>query len=157
MLTMFPIEKILETITKKPKSPPKKLQRSPKIVGYARSEYPENDESLNLREPLLSSLDEEKIEGYDQGKMIIKEVNNKINNSVRVKVLLTKEEATKLLAKCKEEGALDFKEVVNQLVNLPAQRINVVSSIIKSPSIEKELSTIIEEEEEYDEYYHKNK
>lgn len=109
----------------------------------------------------MSSQDE--INECDQVmKNITKGVSNKnnndnnINNNVRVKVLLTKAEAAKLLAKCKgDEGGLDFKDVVNQLMKLPPQRINVVSS----PSKDFDLETISEEEEEeeeYDEYQKKN-
>lgn len=150
---MFTLEKILETITNKPKTPPKKFQRSPKIMGYEREDNLEMSSELN--EPLLSSS-QEKID-CDQGKIIIKGVNNKSStNNIRVKVLLTKEEAAKLLAKCKEEGVLDFKDVVKELMKLPAQRINVAPVITTNLSKDLELGTILEEEEEVcDEYDNK--
>lgn len=151
MFTMFQVDKLLEIITKGAKSPQtnKKFQRSPKIIGYERSEYPEFISS-ELKEPLLSPQDQY-IQVHDycndhQEKKSNKGVDNK--SSVRVKVLLTKQEAAKLLAKCKEEGVLDFKDVVNELAKLPAQRINVVSSVPNNiSSKDSELSTILEDEE----------
>ncbi|KAK7308934.1 hypothetical protein RJT34_05280 [Clitoria ternatea] len=47
---------------------------------------------------------------------------------IRVKLKMTKEEATRLLSKCKEGGVLEFKDVATQLVALPLNRVTVVSS-----------------------------
>ncbi|KAJ7001204.1 hypothetical protein NC653_011594 [Populus alba x Populus x berolinensis] len=47
---------------------------------------------------------------------------------IRVKVRMTKEEAARLMAKCKEGGLLEFKDVAHELVQLPANRVRVVSS-----------------------------
>uniref|UniRef100_A0A803LWJ1 DUF7890 domain-containing protein n=1 Tax=Chenopodium quinoa TaxID=63459 RepID=A0A803LWJ1_CHEQI len=132
MLTMFALDKLLETITKtKDRTPPRRLQRSPKIVGYYREDDEYLEMSSELREPLLSSS-RVKDDCDDQGKNIkgVKQVSNKSQNNIRVKVLLTKEEAAKMLSKCKGEGALDFKDVVNELMKLPAQRINIVPEVV---------------------------
>ncbi|KAG6779494.1 hypothetical protein POTOM_015881 [Populus tomentosa] len=59
----------------------------------------------------------------------------------RVKVRMTKEEAARLMAKCKEGGLLEFKDVAHELVQLPANRVSVVSSnggyggLLRSPSL----------------------
>jgi hypothetical protein len=47
---------------------------------------------------------------------------------IRVKVRMTKEEAARLMAKCKEGGLLEFKDVAHELVQLPVNRVTVVSS-----------------------------
>ena len=47
---------------------------------------------------------------------------------IRVKVKMTKEEAARLMAKCKEGGLLEFKDVAHELVQLPVNRVSVVSS-----------------------------
>ncbi|KAL3597314.1 hypothetical protein D5086_008951 [Populus alba] len=60
---------------------------------------------------------------------------------IRVKVRMTKEEAARLMAKCKEGGLLEFKDVAHELVQLPANRVRVVSSnggyggLLRSPSL----------------------
>ncbi|KAI5595268.1 hypothetical protein POPTR_003G140200v4 [Populus trichocarpa] len=47
---------------------------------------------------------------------------------IRVKVRMTKQEAARLMAKCKEGGLLEFKDVAHELVQLPVNRVSVVSS-----------------------------
>ncbi|KAL9386926.1 hypothetical protein Peur_020050 [Populus x canadensis] len=47
---------------------------------------------------------------------------------IRVKVRMTKQEAARLMAKCKEGGLLEFKEVAHELVQLPVNRISTVVS-----------------------------
>jgi len=49
--------------------------------------------------------------------------------TIRVKVKMTKEEAARLLSKCKEGGVLEFKDVARELVTLPLNRVRVVSSL----------------------------
>jgi len=49
--------------------------------------------------------------------------------AIRVKVKMTKEEAARLLSKCKEGGVLEFKDVARELVALPINRVRVVSSL----------------------------
>lgn len=45
---------------------------------------------------------------------------------IRVKVKMTKEEAARLLSKCKQGGVLEFKDVARELVELPANRVSVI-------------------------------
>ncbi|KAL9386928.1 hypothetical protein Peur_020052 [Populus x canadensis] len=47
---------------------------------------------------------------------------------IRVKVRMTKQEAARLMAKCKEGGLLEFKDVAHELVQLPVNRISTVVS-----------------------------
>ncbi|GKV31722.1 hypothetical protein SLEP1_g40391 [Rubroshorea leprosula] len=45
---------------------------------------------------------------------------------MRVKVKMTKQEAARLLAKCKKGGVLEFRDVARALVEIPASRIRIV-------------------------------
>ena len=47
---------------------------------------------------------------------------------IRVKVLMTKQEASRLLSKCREGGVLEFKDVAHELAQLPVNRVSVISS-----------------------------
>jgi hypothetical protein len=47
---------------------------------------------------------------------------------ITVKLRMTKEEAARMLSKCKDGGFLDFKDVARELVNIPPNRVNLVSS-----------------------------
>ncbi|KAK2664286.1 hypothetical protein Ddye_002860 [Dipteronia dyeriana] len=46
---------------------------------------------------------------------------------MRVKVVMTKQEAARLLSKCKEGGVLGFKDVAKEIVQIPMNRVSVVS------------------------------
>ncbi|GKD34493.1 hypothetical protein Tco_1250002 [Tanacetum coccineum] len=48
-------------------------------------------------------------------------------NTMRVKVLMTKEEAQLLLTKCDNRGALNFKDVATKLTQIPIDRVSIVS------------------------------
>ncbi|XP_059442039.1 uncharacterized protein LOC132174394 [Corylus avellana] len=47
---------------------------------------------------------------------------------ITVKVRMTKQEAARMLSKCKDGGLLDFKDVARELVHIPPNRVNVVST-----------------------------
>ncbi|KAK3228060.1 hypothetical protein Dsin_007922 [Dipteronia sinensis] len=47
--------------------------------------------------------------------------------TMRVKVVMTKQEAARLLSKCKEGGVLGFKDVAKEIVQIPMNRVSVVS------------------------------
>ncbi|XAR70174.1 hypothetical protein NMG60_11026948 [Bertholletia excelsa] len=49
-------------------------------------------------------------------------------SGMTVKVLMTKEEAARLLSKCKQGGRLEFGDVARELARIPQSRVNVVSS-----------------------------
>ncbi|KAG6633931.1 hypothetical protein CIPAW_12G082600 [Carya illinoinensis] len=46
---------------------------------------------------------------------------------IRVKVRMTKEEAARILSRCKDGGFLEFKDVATELVQIPKNRVHVVS------------------------------
>ncbi|KAI8569772.1 hypothetical protein RHMOL_Rhmol02G0303200 [Rhododendron molle] len=41
----------------------------------------------------------------------------------RVKILMTKEEAARLLSKCRDGGVLEFRDVARELEQIPASRV----------------------------------
>ncbi|WRX18895.1 hypothetical protein QQP08_011382 [Theobroma cacao] len=45
--------------------------------------------------------------------------------TIRVKVRMTKQEAARLLSKCKDGGVLEFRDVARELVALPKDRVIV--------------------------------
>ena len=47
---------------------------------------------------------------------------------MRVKVRMTKQEAARMLSKCKDGGVLDFKDAALELVQIPTNQISIVSS-----------------------------
>ena len=65
-----------------------------------------NSSSLDSSEPLLNK---------EEGKGVI-----------RVKVMMTKREANRLLSRCKDGGVLDFKDVARELVQIPVSRVSVL-------------------------------
>ncbi|KAK1430642.1 hypothetical protein QVD17_13533 [Tagetes erecta] len=48
--------------------------------------------------------------------------------TMRVKVLMTKDEAATLLSKCSGEGTLGFEDVAMELKQIPINRVSVVGS-----------------------------
>ncbi|KAJ8768522.1 hypothetical protein K2173_022619 [Erythroxylum novogranatense] len=60
------------------------------------------------------------------------EVGNKLSSAedkgvTRVKVKMTKQEAARLMSKCKDGGVLGFKDVADELLQIPVHRITVMS------------------------------
>ncbi|MED6220340.1 hypothetical protein PIB30_043948 [Stylosanthes scabra] len=49
-----------------------------------------------------------------------------VEEGIRVKVKMTKEQANRLLSKCKEGGVLDFKDVARELVSIPINRVTLL-------------------------------
>ncbi|KAJ8451135.1 hypothetical protein Cgig2_026944 [Carnegiea gigantea] len=80
-----------------------------------------HQKSLELFEPLLPSQEKNiKAEAKERS-------NDHMKKNIRVEVLMTKKEAQRLLSKCKEEGTLEFKDVFEELIVLPPERVHVVS------------------------------
>ncbi|CAL5433770.1 unnamed protein product [Camellia sinensis] len=50
------------------------------------------------------------------------------SGGMKVRVLMTKEEAARLLSKCKDGGVLQFKDVACELIQIPQNRVSVVDS-----------------------------
>ncbi|EEF51352.1 conserved hypothetical protein [Ricinus communis] len=61
---------------------------------------------------------------------------------IRVKVKMTKQEAARLMSKCKEGGILEFRDVARELVHIPLNRVTVESSACGYGSV---LKTIPED------------
>ncbi|KAH7513741.1 hypothetical protein FEM48_Zijuj11G0013500 [Ziziphus jujuba var. spinosa] len=45
---------------------------------------------------------------------------------IRIKVKMTKEEAARVLSKCKNGGVLEFKDFAAELVQIPSNRVSVL-------------------------------
>ena len=88
------------------KTPPKKIKKGDDCL--ASKEYSEK-KKLERRGGAGSAVEEKGV--------------------VRVKVRMTKQEASRLLAKCKEGGVLEFKDVAHELAQLPVDRVSVLSPV----------------------------
>ncbi|XWS50090.1 hypothetical protein CRYUN_Cryun12cG0058600 [Craigia yunnanensis] len=78
-------------------------------------------DSFSSTQPLLNVKDEKDIKRSSTG------FDGKASTTIRVKVKMTKQEAARLLSKCKDGGILEFRDVASELVDLPMDRVNVVS------------------------------
>ncbi|PIN13784.1 hypothetical protein CDL12_13585 [Handroanthus impetiginosus] len=56
------------------------------------------------------------------------EIENQVKSGIQLRVLMTKEEATKMLSKCKDGGILEFKDVASEIVRIPKNRVEIVCS-----------------------------
>ncbi|KAL6182366.1 hypothetical protein ACLB2K_043789 [Fragaria x ananassa] len=65
-------------------------------------------------EPLLSKREEK-----EDGKGLV---------VMRVKVKMTKQEAARMLSRCKDGGVLEFKDVANELTKIPITRVTLDQS-----------------------------
>lgn len=45
---------------------------------------------------------------------------------IRIKVVMTKQEAARMLSKCRDGGVLGFRDVATEIVELPTNRVSVV-------------------------------
>ncbi|XP_039048792.1 uncharacterized protein LOC120189641 [Hibiscus syriacus] len=78
------------------------------------------DDSIPSTKPLLEVKDRDDMERsrsdfYSKG------------SPIKVKVKMTKQEAARLLSKCKDGGVLEFRDVAEAIANLPMDRVNVVN------------------------------
>nr|XP_009619085.1 uncharacterized protein LOC104111156 [Nicotiana tomentosiformis] len=78
-------------------------------------------------EPKYQHPEQEEISHEEQKKNNTVAVDN-ANNGVKVKILMKKEDAERLLLKCKEGGVLEFKDVAQELVQVPSTSVRVLSS-----------------------------
>lgn len=53
-------------------------------------------------------------------------VEKKSGSGIRVKIRMTKAEAARLLSKCKDGGVLGFKDVENELAQIPMNRVHLM-------------------------------
>ncbi|KAJ9173726.1 hypothetical protein P3X46_016836 [Hevea brasiliensis] len=78
------------------------------------------------REPLLCKELEDKKNLEKRGYGCATTVEEK--GVIRVKVKMTKQEAARLMSKCKDGGILEFRDVAHELVQIPVNHVSVVSS-----------------------------
>ncbi|XP_070040397.1 uncharacterized protein [Nicotiana tomentosiformis] len=78
-------------------------------------------------EPKYQHPEQEEISHEEQKKNNTVAVDN-ANNGIKVKILMKKEDAERLLLKCKEGGVLEFKDVAQELVQVPSTSVRVLSS-----------------------------
>lgn len=96
------------------------------------------DELTEKISPLPSKAVKKSVRFADSEHAILREKDDKdlvkstesgeIKGGIRVKVKMTKEEAARLLSKCKEGGILEFKDVARELVDIPQNRVTVFST-----------------------------
>ncbi|XP_059442038.1 uncharacterized protein LOC132176567 [Corylus avellana] len=58
---------------------------------------------------------------------------------ITVKVRMTKQEAARMLSKCKDGGFLDFKDVAHELAHIPPDRVNIVSAEARNGQVLKSI------------------
>ncbi|XP_070011426.1 uncharacterized protein [Nicotiana sylvestris] len=78
-------------------------------------------------EPKYQHPAQDEIRHEEQKKNNTVAVDN-ANNGVKVKILMKKEDAQRLLLKCKEGGVLEFMDVAQELVQIPSTSVRVLSS-----------------------------
>ncbi|KAG5563443.1 hypothetical protein RHGRI_006011 [Rhododendron griersonianum] len=55
-------------------------------------------------------------------------VGGEEREGMKVKILMTKEEAARLLSKCRDGGVLEFRDVVRELVQISASRVGLAAA-----------------------------
>ncbi|OMP02947.1 hypothetical protein COLO4_10705 [Corchorus olitorius] len=104
------------------------------------------ESSSKLKQPLIKvgKLDDQKKEIKKSSSDAIAMANEN-KTTIRVKVKMTKQEAARLLSKCKEGGVLEFRDVARELVDLPKDRVSFVTSSSPCPGSPAVLGSIPEE------------
>ncbi|KAK4365492.1 hypothetical protein RND71_016850 [Anisodus tanguticus] len=103
-----------------------KIKKQVKFDLESKCQYPIEEEISHeeLKEKNTSSLEKCIREGVD---------DNANNNGVRVKILMKKKDAVRILLKCSEGGVLKFMDVAQELVQVPSSRVRVISSPNHNP------------------------
>ncbi|KAG5563445.1 hypothetical protein RHGRI_006013 [Rhododendron griersonianum] len=78
----------------------------------------ENKVPAEARVPLLQK--EKELEKEQSHRLLVG--GEEIREGMKVKNLMTKEEAARLLSKCRDGGVLEFRDVARELVQIPASR-----------------------------------
>ncbi|KAI3421458.1 uncharacterized protein J3R85_012279 [Psidium guajava] len=71
--------------------------------------------------------------GTEKGRFCKDQVDGEKRVVMRVKVKMTRREATRLLGKCGDGGVLEFRDVARELVQIPMSRVSVVSGRTELP------------------------
>uniref|UniRef100_M1AW11 DUF7890 domain-containing protein n=1 Tax=Solanum tuberosum TaxID=4113 RepID=M1AW11_SOLTU len=100
-----------------------KIKKQVKFDLEPKSQQEEETSTLlELNKSSGTSLEKYKVNGGDGD-------NDHANsNGVKVKILMRKEDAIRLLLKCRERGVLEFKDVAQELVQIPSNCVRVISS-----------------------------
>ncbi|KAK4728884.1 hypothetical protein R3W88_021872 [Solanum pinnatisectum] len=100
-----------------------KIKKQVKFDLEPKSQQEEETSTLlELNKSSGTSLEKYKVSGGDGD-------NDRANsNGVKVKILMRKEDAARLLLKCREGGVLEFKDVAQELVQIPSSYVRVISS-----------------------------
>lgn len=97
-------------------------------------------------EPMFQNQVEKGIISHEEQKKCIGQGvvdgDNTNNSGVQVKILMKKEDAARLLLKCREGGVLEFMDVAHELVS--SSNVRVLSSTIHSSSNNGSLKAIPE-------------
>uniref|UniRef100_M1AW10 DUF7890 domain-containing protein n=1 Tax=Solanum tuberosum TaxID=4113 RepID=M1AW10_SOLTU len=101
-----------------------KIKKQVKFDLEPKSQQEEETSTLlELNKSSGTSLEKYKVSGGDG------DHNDHANsNGVRVKILMRKKDAARLLLKCREVGVLKFKDVAQELVQIPSNCVRVISS-----------------------------
>ncbi|CAN4077577.1 unnamed protein product [Withania somnifera] len=86
---------------------------------------------ISQEEEIISSEEEEKNTIADQKeKSRVQESVNyaSYDGVIKVKIMMKKEDAARLLLKCRDGRALEFMDVAQQLVQVPSSSVTVLSS-----------------------------
>nr|XP_009614572.1 uncharacterized protein LOC104107460 [Nicotiana tomentosiformis] len=83
-------------------------------------------------EPKYQHPEQEEISHEEQKKNNTVAVDNANNGIIKVKILMKKEDAERLLLKCKEGGVLEFMDVAQELVQVPSTSVRFLFSSNKS-------------------------
>ncbi|KAM7494346.1 hypothetical protein LguiB_028955 [Lonicera macranthoides] len=68
-------------------------------------------------------------EEYSEKKFIF---DKKDHQRLQVKILMTKQEAARLLSKCKNGGVLEFNDLARELARIPVDRVSLGNSALVS-------------------------
>ncbi|CAJ2676444.1 unnamed protein product [Trifolium pratense] len=69
---------------------------------------------------------------YEKKRCVSNELGEK--EGIRVTIRLTKEQAAKLLTRCNNGSVLELKDVARELLCIPGDRVNIVSTCTKKNS-----------------------
>ncbi|CAI9772090.1 unnamed protein product [Fraxinus pennsylvanica] len=114
------------------------FQKKPEVPHYIyRDELIKKPSALKLRKrvhfeieskPLLEREESGKNHESRKSTTRCEHVEKEKLSRTKVKILMTKEEAARLLSKVKDGGVLEFKDVARELTQIPVNRVNFVSS-----------------------------
>ncbi|KAK7847882.1 hypothetical protein CFP56_006077 [Quercus suber] len=96
-----------------------------KVPRKKSAEKSSKDHFAYSKVPLIPKEEDGKdfVKGASRGSTTVEK-----KEMIRVKVRMTKQEAARMLSKCKDGGVLEFKDVALELVQIPTNQICVMST-----------------------------